>query len=599
MSRSVCVKLIGHGFPGDFLTANSRALLLAALCLAGGRPARAADEFSGFLAVLEVDSRLKGADAEALDRSYLSDRARRIARHLLPRARILTRQNMEVLAKNRGTSLEECMGLCAVEAARKLDADAVISGELLKIGHTFRLTLNLYSTQDANLLSSEEASGTSADALVEQLDKAVTALLAPLSHPAAPKAPAEPAATPGAAAASAQAEGTLFGPVAQVDVQRAVVEVPDGKTARAQLKEELAAKRAIIDRKQQSLQQLKDQYDKDAAALSPAEKQRRTAAIQQAYEEAKQFAEHAQEDLRGKEQAEMTKISRKLLAVTAKVAEAANLSFVFDRAAVLSAPDDVTAEAIAVYGGAAAAQRAGAREPLAFGYVDLEKAGPQPQNGKAPDDAAKAARLARVRELAARLPAPSPRKLVLDKSALLYGPAAADATATMSRAFESGPEAIGAFSLPVLRGTVAYVDVQRCVQEVAEGKAAKARLKAELAERRGELDRSRSQLERMKAEYDRQAPSLPDEAKKQRQAELQKAYAAAQALGARMQEELGAKEQQAMNGISARMLQTIARIAEREHAALVVDKAALLYAPAAADLTNDLIRGYDAQFPAQ
>ncbi|TMA37857.1 MAG: OmpH family outer membrane protein, partial [Deltaproteobacteria bacterium] len=75
---------------------------------------------------------------------------------------------------------------------------------------------------------------------------------------------------------------------------------------------------------------------------------------------------------------------------------------------------------------------------------------------------------------------------------------------------------------------IGYVDVQRAVQEVEEGKAARGRLQAELAQKRGDLEKKRGDLEKMRADYDKQAPVLSDDAKRQRQEQLQKAFLEAQ-----------------------------------------------------------------------
>src|SRR5436305_11905715 len=84
---------------------------------------------------------------------------------------------------------------------------------------------------------------------------------------------------------------------------------------------------------------------------------------------------------------------------------------------------------------------------------------------------------------------------------------------------------------------IGYVDVQRAVQEVEEGKAARTRLKAELDKKRDDLDVKRANLEKMKTEYDKQAPVLSEDAKKKKQEELQKAFVEAQNQANEMQEE--------------------------------------------------------------
>ena len=143
---------------------------------------------------------------------------------------------------------------------------------------------------------------------------------------------------------------------------------------------------------------------------------------------------------------------------------------------------------------------------------------------------------------------------------------------------------------------IGYVDVQRAVQEVEEGKQARARLKTELDQKRANLDQKRANLEKMKADYDKQVVTLSDDAKRKKQEELQKAFIEAQNEAGQMQEELSAKEQEAMSGISKRLLQVVAEVSDKESFTFVLDKAALLYAPAASDVTNEVVRRYNERF---
>jgi outer membrane protein len=145
---------------------------------------------------------------------------------------------------------------------------------------------------------------------------------------------------------------------------------------------------------------------------------------------------------------------------------------------------------------------------------------------------------------------------------------------------------------------IGYVDVQRAVQEVEEGKAARARLQHELQVKQADIAKKRTDLEKMKADYDKQAPVLSEDAKRKRQEDLQKAFVEAQNAAGQMQEELSGKEQEAMQGISKRLLQVVAEVSEHENFNFVIDKAALLYAPAASDVTNEVVRRYNERFGA-
>src|SRR2546430_17555483 len=69
---------------------------------------------------------------------------------------------------------------------------------------------------------------------------------------------------------------------------------------------------------------------------------------------------------------------------------------------------------------------------------------------------------------------------------------------------------------------LAYVDVQRAIQETEEGKAARTRLKGEFDQRRAQIDKKSQDLEKMQQEYDKQQAVLSDDAKKKKQEEFQK-----------------------------------------------------------------------------
>ena len=143
---------------------------------------------------------------------------------------------------------------------------------------------------------------------------------------------------------------------------------------------------------------------------------------------------------------------------------------------------------------------------------------------------------------------------------------------------------------------IGYVDVQRVILEVEEGKAAKARLKTEVDSKRAELQKKEKELAEMKADYDRQAGVLTDEAKKAKEQEMQKTYMAAQQLARQMQEDLAGKEEEAMRSISEKLMVVIQEVSEREGFTFVIKKDALMHGPASADITNDIVRRYNDRF---
>ena len=130
------------------------------------------------IAVLEFRDKVPAA--ERIDTAYLADQVRAAVKEDLPQARLISRENMLILLQSAGRSLEECEAECEVETGRRIGADLVVSGELLRFGSQYKLNMKLHDTRSGELLSGNVAAGTSADELERDLRPAVRKLLAPI-----------------------------------------------------------------------------------------------------------------------------------------------------------------------------------------------------------------------------------------------------------------------------------------------------------------------------------------------------------------------------------------------------------------------------------
>jgi outer membrane protein len=156
---------------------------------------------------------------------------------------------------------------------------------------------------------------------------------------------------------------------------------------------------------------------------------------------------------------------------------------------------------------------------------------------------------------------------------------------------------------PLLLGKVAgaadfkaaYVDLQRALLEVDEGRDAKARLQQELSSRQKELDSEQEKLRKEKETLEKQSSAMSEDTKIKKQTELQqKVFALAQKWEAG-QKEMAAKERTELQAIFAKMDPIIADIAQREGFTMVFEKtdSGLVYSPTNLDLTNELVREYN------
>jgi TPR repeat protein/TolB-like protein len=194
------------------------AALLAPLVLAATLAAAAGPQGPKVVAVLELQNRLKAADREAIDVTYVADRVRGAVLELLPdKVRVMTRENMLVLLGATGKTLADCEGECEVDTGRRLGADFAVAGEVLRFGSNLKVNLRLYETQDGSLLASMQASGKDADALDQAMGPSVEKLLSPVRGRLGLKPP-PPAAGPLVVEPAPQPMAQALVPVSPVKV---------------------------------------------------------------------------------------------------------------------------------------------------------------------------------------------------------------------------------------------------------------------------------------------------------------------------------------------------------------------------------------------
>ena len=142
---------------------------------------------------------------------------------------------------------------------------------------------------------------------------------------------------------------------------------------------------------------------------------------------------------------------------------------------------------------------------------------------------------------------------------------------------------------------IAYVDLQRALEETDEGKKAKAKLKSEFERKQKELDGRQDELKKLKADLDKQQSILTKEALAQKQQDMQQKLVQLQETYMRLQKDLQEKEATETQRIFKKMKLIIGQIAQAEGVTYVLEaNTGILYAPPSLDLTNELIRKYNA-----
>lgn len=128
----------------------------------------------GTLAVLDLRAYTKEVTPDQA--RYFTDLVRSATLRAAPGLEVMTRENVLVLLKASGKSLEDCEGECEVDTGRRLGADLIVTGEIQSIGKRLKIALRLHDTREGRLLSSTIASGNSMEELDDATNKAVADL---------------------------------------------------------------------------------------------------------------------------------------------------------------------------------------------------------------------------------------------------------------------------------------------------------------------------------------------------------------------------------------------------------------------------------------
>ena len=146
--------------------------------------------------------------------------------------------------------------------------------------------------------------------------------------------------------------------------------------------------------------------------------------------------------------------------------------------------------------------------------------------------------------------------------------------------------------------TAAYVDIQRAVMEVEEGKAAKKRLQRMADKKQRAFKREQTVLSMEVDAFQKQRGIMDDKARYAKEMELQKKTFEFTKRAEKLRTELAGSERKELASIFPKLEKLLGKIARREGLTMVFDRSSsgLAWAPPSLDLTNELIRMYNAQY---
>lgn len=144
---------------------------------------------------------------------------------------------------------------------------------------------------------------------------------------------------------------------------------------------------------------------------------------------------------------------------------------------------------------------------------------------------------------------------------------------------------------------IAYVDIQRAVNESNAGKDAKKLITKDVEKFQAQIADKQKILQNMKESLEKQAPMLNPEARATREKEYQNKLREFQRWGEDTQNELNQKRMEMERNISIALVKVIQKLGADEGYTLVLEKNEniVLFASKTIDITDRAIKAYDAQ----
>lgn len=143
----------------------------------------------------------------------------------------------------------------------------------------------------------------------------------------------------------------------------------------------------------------------------------------------------------------------------------------------------------------------------------------------------------------------------------------------------------------------AYVDYQRALLEIDEGKAAKSRLQTKADAKKKELEGEKVAFDKDAENFKKQESAMDDKARRDKFDGLMKRQGELAEKVQKAQLEIADAERKEMAGIMPKLESIVSEIAQREGLSMVFDRSSsgLAWAPPSLDLTNELIRTYNSR----
>lgn len=142
---------------------------------------------------------------------------------------------------------------------------------------------------------------------------------------------------------------------------------------------------------------------------------------------------------------------------------------------------------------------------------------------------------------------------------------------------------------------IGLVDFQRALNEVEEGKRAKAGLQNQFKSKQDALNAKQEELKKLKEEIETKRAALSADAMRQKEAAYRDKFLDLQKTLAQFRQEMATKEAEMTQGIVAKLKKTVDKIGASEGYTIIFEASqdTVLYAKQATDLTGKVISAFN------
>jgi outer membrane protein len=140
---------------------------------------------------------------------------------------------------------------------------------------------------------------------------------------------------------------------------------------------------------------------------------------------------------------------------------------------------------------------------------------------------------------------------------------------------------------------IGYVDLNRALNEVNQGKAAKAQLEADGKAKKQKLEIMQNDLRKMKEDLDKQRLILSADAMREKETQFQQKFAELQRTSMDFEREFSEKESTFIKPISDKMQVVIQELGKSEGYTIIIPKEMALYSLPGSDLTDKVITTFN------